>query len=77
MDDRDRDPRAVELEARYPRWSVWTSETGYWWAALRKELTAAQRRVGCLPHLRADNDSELADLLSEQEEIAGKARTLP
>jgi hypothetical protein len=70
MDIRDRNPRTVELEQRYPRWSVWISETGYWWAALRRDLTAAECRAGCIPHVRADDGSELADLLSEQDALA-------
>jgi hypothetical protein len=66
-------PRVLELEKQFPRWSIWVSHTGYWWAALRKELAAVQRRAGCLSHLRASDYAELVDLLTEQEDLARRA----
>lgn len=63
----------ARLEDAHPRWVVWRSDTGFWWASVRDNLTADQERVGCEPHLRADDEDELAELLTEEDTRAEEA----
>ena len=62
------------LEAAFGgRWGFWLSGTGRWWAARRAALTGAELADGCVPFLRADNPSQLADRIRAQEEISADA----
>jgi hypothetical protein len=51
------------------RWSIWLSDTGCWWAARNRVLDTAALNAGCLPFLRADSHSELADHIREQDDV--------
>jgi hypothetical protein len=63
-----------KLEAAFDgRWGIWLSDTGRWWAARRSALSSAELSAGCVPFLRADGPSELADRIRSQEELASHA----
>jgi hypothetical protein len=63
-----------ELEAAFGgRWGIWLSETGRWWAARRSALSSAALSAGCVPFLRADGPSQLAERIQSQEEMASQA----
>ncbi len=49
------------------RWGTWLSDTGRWWAARSRSLTASDLNAGCVPFLRADSPAELADAIREQD----------
>jgi len=49
------------------RWGIWLSDTGRWWAACNRYLTASDINAGCVPFLRADSPAELADAIREQD----------
>jgi hypothetical protein len=52
------------------RWGVWLSETGWWWAARTRALTARQLAVGCVPFVQADNPGELTERIRQQDRLA-------
>jgi hypothetical protein len=57
------------LETRFGgHWGIWLSDTGRWWATRRNPLTAAELTAGCVPFLRADTPSELAERIQAQEQ---------
>ena len=60
------DPAAV-IRQQYPRWTLWISGTGRWWASRRVELTAADLAAGCVPFLHADDPETLAGQIRAQE----------
>jgi hypothetical protein len=61
---------AKALEAIFDgRWGVWLSDTGRWWATRRTALTAAELAAGCVPFLRADTESQLAEHIQAQEDL--------
>ena len=63
-----------ELEAAFGgRWGIWLSDTGRWWAARRSALSSAELAAGCVPFLRADGPSQLAERIQSQEEMASQA----
>jgi hypothetical protein len=63
-----------KLEAAFGgRWGIWLSDTGRWWAARRSALSSAELSAGCVPFLRADEPSELAERIQSQEELASQA----
>jgi hypothetical protein len=68
------DKRVSEIEAEFPRWQVWISDTGRWWAALRPALTPGQTAAGCVPYLRAADRDELLLRVREQEDLFRSAR---
>jgi hypothetical protein len=65
---------AKTLEAVFGgRWGIWLSDTGRWWATRRAALTAAELTAGCVPYLRAETESQLAEHIQAQEEISAQA----
>jgi hypothetical protein len=63
-----------KLEAAFDgRWGIWLSDTGRWWAARRSALSSAELSAGCVPFLRADGPSQLAERIQSQEEMASQA----
>lgn len=63
-----------KLEAAFGgRWGIWLSDTGRWWAARRSALSSAELSAGCVPFLRADGPSQLAERIQSQEEMASQA----
>jgi hypothetical protein len=70
----DEDPRitatVAAIEAAFAgRWGVWLSDTGWWWAARTRALTAEQLAAGCAPYLHADNPDELTERIRHQERL--------
>ncbi|MBO3751503.1 hypothetical protein J5X84_35985 [Streptosporangiaceae bacterium NEAU-GS5] len=67
------DPRApltiADLEARFPRWTIWQSDTGRWWATSGDALTLDQQAAGCQATVNADTADGLWDVLLEQERL--------
>ena len=51
------------------RWGIWLSDTGRWWAACNRSLTASDLNAGCVPFLRADSPAELADAIRQQDRL--------
>jgi len=67
-------PAMEELETAFGgRWGIWLSDTGRWWAARRYALTSAELSAGCVPFLRADGPSQLAERIQSQEDMASQA----
>jgi hypothetical protein len=67
-------PAMEELEAAFGgRWGIWLSDTGRWWAARRSALSSAELSAGCVPFLRADGPSALAERIRSQEDMADHA----
>ena len=65
---------AKTLEAIFGgRWGIWLSDTGRWWATRRAALTEAELAVGCVPYLRAETESQLAEHIQAQEELSAQA----
>ena len=63
-----------ELEAAFgARWGIWLSDTGRWWAARRCALSSEELAAGCVPFLRADGPSQLAERIRSQEDMASQA----
>jgi len=63
-----------KLEAAFGgRWGMWLSDSGRWWAARRSALSSAELSAGCVPFLRGDGPSQLAERIQAQEEMAGQA----
>jgi hypothetical protein len=62
------DATVAELEAWFPAWWVWVSDTHYWWASRRDQLTSADQNAGLVPYLRAASADDLANLLTEQDQ---------
>jgi hypothetical protein len=66
---------AKTLEAIFGgRWGIWLSDTGRWWATRRAALTAAELTAGCVPYLRAETESRLAEHIQAQEELSLSAQ---
>lgn len=51
------------------QWGVWLSDTGWWWAARTRALSAHDLAAGCQPYLHADNPDELAERIQQQERL--------
>jgi hypothetical protein len=69
---------AKALEAVFEgRWGVWLSDTGRWWATRRSALTAAELTAGCVPFLRADTETQLAEHIQAQEDLAAEVGGRP
>lgn len=67
--------RVSAIEADFPRWQAWVSDTGRWWAAVRSTLTPGQIAAGCVSFLRALDADELIQRIREQEQIFAAAGT--
>ncbi len=61
-------PRRRPLSEEFPRWTLWVSGTGRWWAS-RDTLTAADVAAGCVAFLHADGPDALAVQLRAQEAL--------
>jgi hypothetical protein len=61
------------VEQAHPRWQVWQSDTGQWWASVRANLTPGQQRAGCVPHLTADTLDVLTEQLEAEDAKAAAA----
>lgn len=59
---------AIESEAR-GRWWVWRSNTGWWWAARTRTLTAHEQNSGCLQYIHANDPNELTERIREQDRL--------
>lgn len=55
------------------RWGVWLSDTGWWWAARTRALTAYELSAGCVPYIHADDSHELAERIREQDHLCPDA----
>jgi len=60
---------AAALSQEFPRWTLWVSGTGRWWASRRDALTAADQAAGCVPFPHADGPEALARHLRAQEAL--------
>jgi hypothetical protein len=71
MSDKPRLTRTAEtLEAAFGgRWGIWLSDTGRWWASHRAALSSAELAAGCVPFVRADTSSQLAERIQAQEDL--------
>lgn len=69
----DDEARVAEIEAAFPQWGVWVSDTRTWWASLRGALTLDQIAAECSPYLRAEDADELVGLLRDREELMSRA----
>ena len=56
------------------RWGVWLSDTGQWWAARTRPLTADELNAGCVPFLQADSPEELRQRITDEEQLTGHTR---
>lgn len=65
--------RVEEIEAEFPAWSVWVSDTGNWWASLRGALTLDQIAAGCSPFVRSEDADELLCDLADREALMAEA----
>ena len=59
---------AIEAESG-PRWGVWFSDTGQWWAARRQALSVDEQAAGCIPYLQADTPDELRQRIRDEEAL--------
>jgi hypothetical protein len=70
MDENARQRTAADIEAACNgRWAVWQSDTGQWWAARTRPLTAHQQSAGAVPYLRAETPDELRQAISDEERL--------
>lgn len=65
--------RAADLRATYPKWVIWQSGPGRWWATREGAVSLAQRDRGVVASLDADQIEELAKLVEEQERMREEA----
>ncbi|MEV3980504.1 hypothetical protein [Nonomuraea sp. NPDC049758] len=66
------DRHLAEIAREYPRWTIWRSDAGRWWATRHHPLDAAQRAAGCAMTIDADDPDDLRDQLRDQEERTGR-----
>ncbi|MEU1724288.1 hypothetical protein AB0C33_24330 [Nonomuraea sp. NPDC048881] len=66
------DRHLAEIAREYPRWTIWRSDAGRWWATRHHPLDAAQREAGCAMTIDADDPDGLRDQLRDQEERTGR-----
>jgi hypothetical protein len=70
MDDKTSQGTATGIEAAHDgRWGVWQSDTGQWWAARTRPLTAHQQSAGAVPYLRAETPDDLRQAINEEERL--------
>lgn len=70
----DQDPSVTAIVAAIEsaaggRWGVWRSDSGWWWAARTRTLTARELSAGCVQYLHADNPQELFERIGEQDRL--------
>ncbi|MGV9600188.1 hypothetical protein ACWDR1_26375 [Streptosporangium sandarakinum] len=56
------------LAVEFPRWTIWQSDAGCWWATRRPELTKSEDEAGLSRTLDGDSPEKLAAALHEQAE---------
>lgn len=64
----------ILIADRFDDWTVWTSDTGRWWATRHADLTEAEINMAVSRTLNADTPERLVELLPEQEQQMGRAR---
>jgi hypothetical protein len=69
MDD-ETDTSAIE--ARFPGWHIWKSDTGRWWAARATTLPAAKSNAGCAQYLQSDSPDGLRDQITADNALSGR-----
>jgi hypothetical protein len=57
----------ARLEEEFPRWLVWRSDAGRWYATRTGNLTDAQLQAGYAMTLASDHCAGLEELLREQQ----------
>ncbi len=55
------------LEKTFPRWRVWKSDSGTWWAAFSGQWKLSRENHGCMPHLHAESAERLELLLKKHD----------
>ncbi|MEU4571078.1 hypothetical protein ACBI99_32990 [Nonomuraea sp. ATR24] len=66
------DRHLAEIAREYPKWTIWRSDAGRWWATRHHPLDAAQRDAGCAMTIDADDPEQLREQLRDQERRAGE-----
>ncbi|MGN9843030.1 hypothetical protein ACTMTI_33395 [Nonomuraea sp. H19] len=66
------DRHLAEIAREHPKWTIWRSDAGRWWATRHHPLNAAQRAAGCAMTIDADDPEGLRELLRDQERRAGE-----
>jgi hypothetical protein len=71
VNDHISEPATAEhIEAAFDgRWGAWLSDTGRWWAARIRPLTAEQITAGCAQYVRADTPGELMQAIRDEEQL--------
>jgi hypothetical protein len=65
------------LEAEFPGWRLWISDTGRWWAFRTSAcaLTIEQLRAGCRLIVQADTSEALYSAIRDEIEAEQRANT--
>jgi hypothetical protein len=60
-----------EIEAEFPGWGVWRSDTRRWWAfrTAANPLTIEQLRAGCRLIVDADTDTALREAIEAEIDV--------
>ncbi|MEW9532961.1 hypothetical protein [Microbispora sp. NPDC049125] len=67
------DRHLAEIAREFPKWTIWRSDAGRWWATRHHPLSEIQRDAGCAMTIDADDPRGLREQLREQEERATAA----
>ncbi|WP_433372632.1 hypothetical protein [Streptosporangium sp. CA-115845] len=59
----------VLIADRFSGWTIWTSDTGRWWATRHLDLTEAEVEMAVSRTLNADTPERLVELFPEQEQM--------
>lgn len=65
------------IEADFPGWHIWKSDTGRWWAARKATLTAGQSSAGCAQYLETDSPTELRVHIAADEALSVPLTSTP
>ena len=57
----------ADIERQFPRWGVWVSDSGTWWATFQGPWKLDRERHGCMPHWHAESAEKLKELLEEHD----------
>jgi hypothetical protein len=69
MDD---EADASAIEAGFPGWHIWKSDTGRWWAARKTTLPARKSSAGCAQYLESDSPEGLRNLIAADDALGGR-----
>ncbi|WP_084960277.1 hypothetical protein [Thermoactinospora rubra] len=58
-----------DIKQRYPRWSIWQSDLGRWWATRRGGLDGEAINRGCSTTVDADDLEQLTARLAAEEKL--------